>query len=96
MQKYEQILGFAPNELSLNYFIELHNKLRDHTFDPDNYSCFHHDENPNNNPVAKTVSEFRDQFLLKSIRQFWKEKKNLFIVYGIGHAMKLKEAITNL
>ncbi len=83
-------------DFSLENFIKLHNKLHEHPFDLDNYECFFHDENPGINPVSTLSSEIRNVHIVSEIIKLWDEGKNIFIVFGSGHAIVQEPALKHL
>lgn len=48
------------------------------------------------NQVSRAQSEFRNQHIFQKIKELWKSGKNLFIIYGAGHAVMLEPAIKSL
>ena len=45
------------------------------------------------NGVSRALQRARDEYILEQIDKHWSEGKNLFIVYGSSHAMRLEPAI---
>jgi len=48
------------------------------------------------NEIARESSSIRNEYVLKKIEEYWAQDKNLFIVYGVGHAIVLEPAIRQL
>ncbi len=85
----------TPKEL----FIKLHNEHHpDHPFNEYDQKCFHNDSNPSieENKVASASSIIRNVHITKEIVKLWQEGKNIFVVYGSGHAIVQEKALQKL
>ena len=96
MKRDKEITGWNDFDFSFENFIKLHDKFHDHPFDPDNYKCFYDDSNPSYSKVSAGSSLVRDKHILSEIKKLWRKGKNIFIVYGSGHAIKLEKALKEL
>jgi|SRR3989344_460971 len=96
LKRDKQNSGWTDFEFSVSNMILIHNKTHDHEFDRDNYDCFYKDSNPSFNTVSDLSSHIRDNFLLEETLKYWNEGKNIFIVYGSGHAIVLEKALNTL
>lgn len=85
----------TPKEL----FIGLHNKHHSNCgFSEYDQECFHNDSNPSipENKVACASSFIRNMHITNEILRLWKEGKNIFVVYGSGHAIVQEKALKQL
>ena len=73
--------------------IQLHDKFHNHKFDKENYDCFYNDSNPINSEVSAASSGYRNTYIVKEILMLWNNGRNIFIVYGSGHAITLEPAL---
>jgi len=48
------------------------------------------------NGLARRSGELRDDFILEQIKQYWREGKSPFIVFGSSHAIMLEPALRKL
>ena len=47
----------------------------------------------NINRILRESSLVRDKYIVKQIQKYWKEGKDIFIVYGASHAVMQEAAI---
>ena len=96
LKEYEEILHWDNFDFSLNCMVRLHDKYHDHKFDKENSDCFYKDSNPMDSEVCAGSSENRNIYIVSEILKLWEKGKNIFVVYGSGHAITLEPAIKKL
>lgn len=96
LKEYEDILNWKDFDFSLNHLIRLHNKYHGHKFDKENYNCFYNDSSPMNSEVSAASSKYRDTYIVLKILDLWSKEKNIFVVYGSGHAITLESTLKKL
>ncbi len=84
-------------EFSIDNLKRAHKKLFGTNFNFDDEKHFRKIENPTkeDNPLKEIVRAsgfFRDKTIIEKIREAWKTK-DIFVVYGKGHALTHKEAL---
>lgn len=96
LKRNQEITGWDDFDFSFANLVKIHDKFHDHPFDPDNYQCFYDDSNPSHSKASAGSGLIRDEHILSEIKRLWDEGKNIFIVYGSGHAIRLERALTTL
>lgn len=95
-KKYQKITGWDDFLFNLTNFKKIHNTLHDHKFTFEDIKCYENDSHPGKNRIASESSILRNVYITKKILHNWVGGKNIFIVYGSGHAIVLKPALENL
>ena len=98
MKIYSQRFKFNRKDFILPKMKATHKNLFGKKFSLKNLNFFNNITNPNRidtivNQVARTSSDIRDVKILKTLVNQWKTGKNLFIVYGCGHAFLHKPVL---
>lgn len=92
---YQRVHDWQGHELSLDYAKMAMRTRLGFEFDPQNIDEqqleFH--SSPYSNPVAAHSSTFRDVSLFSSIRTALDQHKDVFVIYGYGHALTLEPAL---
>lgn len=96
MRDCKRQLEMKGYDISLENFTRLHDETHDHTFDKNNRGCFYNDHNPTTNDVSREEGLLRDLHMVPEIKRLWDEGKNIFIVYGSGHAIVQEPALKKL
>ena len=96
MKVCKRQLEMKGYDISLENFTRLHDETHDHTFDKNNRGCFYNDHNPVTNDVSREEGLIRDLHMVSEIKRLWDEGKNIFIVYGSGHAIIQEPALKKL
>lgn len=96
LARYDNKLGWQDFDFSIQHMIDVHNNKHDHEFDKKNYRCFYKDSNPFDNEISRESSLIRNIYMTWEIKRYWDEGKNIFIVYGSGHALTLEPALEEL
>lgn len=65
-------------------------------FDVEKKKLLYSLSDPYSNPVSASSSVFRDVSIFAAIQKYWAQGKDIFIVYGSGHAIVLEKALQNL
>lgn len=99
LERQKELSGWQNFDFSFEHFIKLHDQKFKHHFDPEKcLQCTHRTSDPSKNLVADACSHFRDTFIVSRILELWDQGKNIFVVYGSGHAIvqepALKEVLT--
>jgi hypothetical protein len=95
-EKYKKVTGWTDFDFSLDNFVKIHDGLHDHKFSFKNSKCFEDDSHPGKNKIAAESSKIRNIYLASEIINAWRGGKNLFIVFGSGHAIVLEQALKEL
>src|SRR3989344_3455282 len=93
LKEYEEVLNWKGFDFSLNHMTQLQDNYHNHKFDKENYDCFYNDSNPINSEVSAASSGYRNTYIVKEILMLWNNGRNIFIVYGSGHAITLEPAL---
>ena len=93
---YKKELDWDGYNFSLQNFIRIHNETHDHEFNENDRDCFYNDYNPATNEVSREEGLIRDKHIVTEIKRLWDEGKNIFIVYGSGHAIVQEPALREL
>jgi hypothetical protein len=96
LKEYQEITGWKDFDFSVDNFIREHNKRYKHKFKETDEKCFYHDSNPFTSEFSRMSGDIRDNHILNEILKLWKEGKNIFIVFGSGHAIKLERALKEI
>lgn len=94
--------GWSDFDFSIENMIQIQKAMFQREFDMHDQKFFYDVINPTTqfskvNAVSRFEDEgFRDSCILKEIERFWSEGKNLFIVYGVSHAVMHEPAIMKL
>lgn len=95
-KKYFERLQWNDFNFSTKNLISLFKINYKVPFEPNNYEVFHMLSSPQQSKVAEASSRIRDTFILETIRNLWKQSKNIFVVYGSAHAITLEPALKKL
>jgi hypothetical protein len=96
LKTYEKMLNWKGFNFTIPHMIKIHDNIHDHKFDKANYDCFNNDSSPMNTNVCAASGRHRNLYILSVILDLWKKGKNIFIVYGSGHAITLEPALKKL
>lgn len=94
-------LGWKNYDFSLRHMKKIHSDIFKKKFDYLDRGFFRRIVSPARsetviNQLARVNSENREQAILGNIEKYWKQKKNLFIVYGYAHAFIQRPAIRQM
>ncbi len=95
-KKYFERLQWSDFDFSTENLINLFKETYKLPFDKDKYEVFHALSSPQKSNVAAASSRIRDIFILRTIIDLWAQSKNIFVVYGSGHALTLEPALKKL
>ncbi len=101
LKKDEEVSQWPNFEFSLNHMKLIHKNLFGTDFNELNSEFFNKIVNPTLtisiiNKVAATSSRFREIKILQEIEKLWKNGKNIFVVYGQGHAVVQEPVLKTL
>jgi hypothetical protein len=93
--------GWYDFDFSLENAKRIHKKLFNTDFDENDKMFFYHNVNPAENSsvfneISKDFDIYRDVSIVKNILEKWQEGKNIFVVYGSGHAIIQERALKTL
>ncbi len=94
--------GWTDFDFSISHMKEIHKSLFGTDFNLSNIDFFRNIVDPRkdttviNRIAAFGNSGFRDRHILTEIAKYWKEGKNIFIIYGASHAVMQEAAIRSL
>ncbi len=88
--------GWDDFDFSLDHMISLHDNQNDHPFDPETCRECMAKVSHLNNPVSAEGMTIRDEAIVTKIKELWEEGKNIFVVYGSGHAFTCEPALRKL
>jgi hypothetical protein len=99
-QRYRET-GWSEFDISLDQLRQLHRNIFGQEWDLLNKGFFEKITNPvldgsRINLVIRESTLIRDKSAIRLIHKYWKEKKNLFVVYGASHAVMQEEAIRHI
>ncbi len=95
-KRYKEITGWKDFDFSMENFIRLHNERHKHKFNERDEKCFYHDSNPFTSEVCRMCGNIRDEHILNEILKLWEKGKNIFIIFGSGHAIKQERALRSI
>lgn len=95
-KKYKKVTGWTDFDFSLENFIKIHDDLHDHKFSFEDLKCFEIDSHPGRNEIAAESSKIRNIYIASQIIDNWSKGKNLFVVFGSGHAIVQEPALKEL
>lgn len=96
LNRYKKVTSWKDFDFSVENFIRLHNERHKHKFSERDEKCFYHDSNPMDSEVSRMSGDIRDEHILNEILKLWKKGKNIFIVFGSGHAIKQERALRSI
>lgn len=87
-------------EFSISHMVEIHQKIFRTKPDISNPNFFNIISNPTMaesiiNEVARDSGKYRDKKIINGVKKIW-ETKNIFIIYGFGHAKSHEKAFKQL
>ncbi len=99
--EFESFYQTYKRSLSLDTITEIHAQLFDTPFDMHDEKFFYNNSNPVGqknriNVIARANSRMRDEAIVACITDLIKQGKNIFIAYGVTHAVMQKAAIRSL
>ncbi len=94
-------LGWPDYDYSLEHAKTIHKDLFHTDFDPNDEEFFYKNvpspyENSVLNEISRQETLIRDIYIVEQILKSWKEGKNIFIVFGGGHAVIMEEALRKI
>jgi hypothetical protein len=81
---------------SLDVIVQNYERTAGKPFEPHDTEAFYALSDPSQNPVSAASGTYRDETLLARIVTEWQADKNIFVVYGSGHAIVLEPALKEL
>lgn len=96
MDRNKKKLGWKDFDFSFDNFVRIHDENHDHKFDKENFDCFNKDSSPFHSPLSAASNKIRDTFMVEKIIKLWEEGKNIFTIYGSGHAITQEPALKKL
>ncbi len=91
--------GWKNFDFSLKNMTKIHKELFGIKFDENNKNFFREILDPmSKKSVINKISlfeesELRDDYIVRKIKRFWKKGKNLFVIYGVSHAIRQEAVI---
>lgn len=101
LKNFETTLGWSDISFSLENLYAIHKELFHTSFDENDTDFIKRILNPINklSPLNKILcldSEIRDQFVLSEVEKYWNEGTNIFIIYGLTHAVMQEPVLRTL
>lgn len=96
ISSYAQLKPFQSNDLTMEIVLNMFKETTNHKFSLNNERLLFKIGDPTSNPVSSASGVFRDISLFKAIEKAWGEGKDIFSLYGSGHAIILENAIKAL
>ncbi len=102
LNRYKLITGWDEFEFTVNNMKSVHQKLSGKKFEDTDDGQIYQMTWPMkyewvSNKVAEVSSKIRNDYISSVIKKYWDADKNIFIVYGQGHAVEQEEFLrTNL
>ena len=93
ISKHASAKTSSDEHLSLDDVLEMFNAVTDKPFDPRARSVLYNLSDPSANPVSSASGLFRDISLMSAITTAWNAGKDIFALYGSGHAIVLENAL---
>lgn len=93
--------GWIDFDFSFENIMKIHKNIFEINFNENDGKFFYDITNPTIelsiiNRVCRINSILRDQYILRSIEDYWNRGKNLFIVYGYTHSIMHEPALKKL
>ena len=90
-----KIHNWGGLKLSPEKLVEIYEKTYGQKFDPEDIEYFGFVSDPYNSEVSAQSGHYRDEKLLEAIKTYSK-KRDIFIVYGSGHTIRLEPVLNEL
>ena len=101
LKGYKEEFGWSDFDFSIENIKIIHKNLFNNDFDGNNGDFFYQISRPDKeisiiNEVARAASLIRNIYIVEQIKKYWDDGKNIFIVYGSGHAIIQEPALRAL
>jgi len=96
IKSYAQLIPFQDSNLTINNVIKMFKETTGSDFNNEDTVLLYQLSDPTINPVSADSGLFRDISLYKSIKSAWHQNKDIFALYGSGHAIVLEKALKEL
>jgi hypothetical protein len=102
LEEDKQNSGWNDFDFSISHMAEIHKNLFGKEFDRNEKDFFYSIVNPTTEfSVINKISRFedagfRDLYILGEIEKYWKEGKNVFVIYGFSHVVMHEPVLRDL
>jgi len=96
IKSYAQLIPFQDSNLTIDNVIKMFKKTTGSDFNKEDKTLLYQLSDPTSNPVSAASGVFRDISLYKFIKSAWHQNKDIFALYGSGHAIVLEKALKEL
>jgi len=96
IKSYAELIPFQDSNLTTVNVIKMFKETTGSDFNNEAEALLYRLSDPTSNPVSAASGVFRDISLYKSIKSAWYQGKDIFTLYGSGHAIVLEKALKEL
>jgi hypothetical protein len=96
IKSYAKLIPFQGSNLITANVIKMFKETTGSDFNNEAEALLFRLSDPTSNPVSAASGVFRDISLYKSIKSAWYKGKDIFALYGSGHAIVLEKALKEL
>lgn len=96
IQSYAKLQPLSAEKLGLKKVLLMYQEVTGVPFNKNDEKLLYSLSDPTSNPVSAASGVFRDISLFAAIKADWVANKDVFALYGSGHAIVLEKAIKSL
>lgn len=96
IHSYAELQPLSAEKLGLKTVLLMYQEITGVPFNKNDEKLLYSISDPTSNPVSAASGLFRDISLFNAIKAAWKANKDVFVLYGSGHAIVLEKAIKTL
>lgn len=98
LKRYQKDFELTDADCSFENIKDIHQRLFHNDFDENNKDFFNRISAPIYqdsiiNEISRTDSNLRNIRIIEQVKQYWNEGRNIFIVFGFGHAIIQEPAL---
>jgi len=96
IKSYAKLQPLSAEKLGLKKVLSMYQEVTGAPFNNNDEKLLYSLSDPTSNPVSAASGVFRDISLFTAIKADWEANKDVFALYGSGHAIVLEKAIKSL